>query len=109
VQYVAIDWKPEAGYDIQNTACCSCSGIMLRLKLVKMAESKSAHSKVGAGTGLLHGTKVLKFLVLPLARIGRTICADSHFASVPAAAELKRLRLHFIGVVETASRMFLQG
>ena len=52
--------------------------------------------------------KVLKFLVMPWVRAGRIVCADSYFASVPAAAELKRLGLYFIGVVKTASRMFPQ-
>ena len=68
-QCVAIDRKPEAGCEIQNTAC-SHSGIMLRLKLVETAESESAHAQLDADTGLLHGTKVLKFLVMPWIRTG---------------------------------------
>jgi hypothetical protein len=104
---MAIDRKPEAGCEIQNTAC-GRSGIMLQLKLVKTAESESAHAEVDANTGLLHGTEVLKFLLMPWVRTGRIVCADSYVASVPAAAELKRLGLHFIEVVKTASRMFPQ-
>ena len=81
---------------------------MLRLKLVKTAESESTHAEVDVNAGLLHGTKVLKFLVMPWIRIGRIVCADLYFVSVPAAAEMKRLGLNFIGVVKTASRMFPQ-
>jgi hypothetical protein len=101
----SLDRKPEVGCEIQNTAC-GRSGIMLRLKLVETAESERAHAEVDADTGLLHGTKVLKFLVMPWVRTGRIVCADSYFASIPVAAELRRLGLHFIGVVKTASRMF---
>jgi hypothetical protein len=103
-QYVAIDWKPkpEAGCKIQNTACGCTSGIILWLKLVETAELESAHAEVDPNTGLLHGMKLLKFLVMPLVRTGCIICADSYFASIPAAAEIKRLGLYFIGVVKTA-------
>jgi hypothetical protein len=53
--------------------------------------------------------KVLKFLVMPWVSTGYIVCADSYFASVSAAAEMKRLGLvHFIGVVKTASWMFPQ-
>ena len=45
---------------------------------------------------------------MPWVRTGCIVCANSYFASVPAAAELKRLGLHFTGVVKTASRMFPQ-
>jgi hypothetical protein len=38
---------------------------MLQLKLVETAELESAHAEVDANTGLLHGTKVLKFLARP--------------------------------------------
>jgi hypothetical protein len=70
-QYVAI----EAGCEIQNTEC-GRSGIMLRLKLVETAESESAHAEVDADTGLLHGKKVPKFLVMPWVRTGHIVCAD---------------------------------
>jgi hypothetical protein len=79
---------------------------MVRLK-VKMAELESTHNaEVDADTGLLHGIKVLTLLVMPWVRIGHIICADSYFALVPAAAELKRLELHFIGAMKTASQIF---
>ena len=36
--YVAIDHKPENGCEIQS-ACCGKSGIMMSLKLIKMAKA----------------------------------------------------------------------
>jgi hypothetical protein len=58
--YVAIDRKPENGCEIQNAAC-GCSGIMLRLKVVK---GKTATEDDGDyNEQLLHGTKILKELV----------------------------------------------
>jgi hypothetical protein len=106
-QYIAIDRKPEFGCEIQNS-CCGRSGIMLRLKLVKTMEEEHAHAQPGDG-GLLHGTAVLKFLVLPWARTDRIVCADSYFASVGTLKELKRIGLRFIGVVKTATRQFPQA
>ncbi|KAG7345146.1 transposase IS4 [Nitzschia inconspicua] len=86
--YVAIDRKPENGCEIQNAACGQ-SGIMLRLKLVKTAAEESTTTQVH-DEHLLHGTNVLKFLVSPWSFSGRIVCADSYFASVGAAEELKR-------------------
>jgi hypothetical protein len=37
--YMAIDRKPENGYEIQNAACGN-SDVMLRMKLVKTAEDE---------------------------------------------------------------------
>ena len=81
---------------------------MMRLKLVKTMEEQNAHTQPGDG-GLLHGTAVLKFLVLPWARTDRIVCADSYFASVGTLKELKRIGLRFIGVVKTATRQFPQS
>jgi hypothetical protein len=106
-QYIAIDRKPEFGCEIQNS-CCGRSGIMMRLKLVKTMEEQNAHIQPGDG-GLLHGTAVLKYLVLPWARTDRIVCADSYFASVGTLKELKRIGLRFIGVVKTATRQFPQS
>jgi len=55
-------------------------------------------------SNLLHGTQVLKELVLPWANSGRVVCADSYFSSVGAAIEMTRIGLCFIGVVKTATR-----
>jgi Transposase IS4 len=49
---------------------------------------------------------VLKELVLPWARTGRLVVADSYFASVATAEELYRLVLRFTGVVKIATRRF---
>ena len=87
--YMAIDRKPENGCEIQNAACGS-SGVMLRLKLVKTAEEEGANIEEG-GDGLLHGTVVLKNLVMPWAMTNRIVCGDSYFASVGACRELKRI------------------
>jgi Transposase IS4 len=102
--YIAIDRKPENGCEIQNSAC-GRSGVMLRLKIVKSAkeELNNTHND---RIGLLHGTKVLKYLIEPWNFSDRMVCADSYFASVGAAEELKRLGMRFIGVVKTATRRF---
>jgi hypothetical protein len=34
------------------------------------------------------------------------VCADSYFASVATAEELKRVHIRFFGVVKTATRKF---
>ena len=78
---------------------------MMRLKLVKTMEEQHAHAAPG-DEGLLHGTSVLKYLVLPWARTDRIVCADSYFASVGTLQELKKIGLRFIGVVKTATRQF---
>jgi hypothetical protein len=100
-QYIAIDRKPKFGCEIQNS-CCGRSGIMMRLKLVKTMEEQNAHIEPG-DDGLLHGTAVLKYLVLPWARTDRIVCANSYFASVGTLKELKRIGLRFIGAVKTAT------
>jgi hypothetical protein len=65
---------------------------MMRLKLVKTMEEQNAHIQPGDG-GLLHGTTVLKYLVLPWARTNRIVCADSYFTSAGTLKELKRIGL----------------
>jgi hypothetical protein len=102
--YMAIDRKPENGCEIQNAAC-GTSGVMLRLKLVKTAEEEGANA-LEDDDGLLHGTSVLKNLVLPWANTNRIVCGDSYFASVGACEEMKRIGLRFIGVVKTATRRY---
>ena len=100
-QYVAIEQKPENGCKIQNAAC-GCSGVMIRLKLVKSAdEEQSTNNK-----HCLHGTAVLNKLVLPWRNTNRIVCADSYFASVEAAESLLLVGLRFIGVVKSATQRF---
>ena len=102
--YMAIDRKPENGCEIQN-CCCGRSGIMMRLKLVKTAEEEATHVVEGED-GILHGTRILLFLVDPWAYSGRTVVGDSYFASVGAAEQLDNINLGFIGVVKTATKKF---
>ena len=54
---------------------------MMRLKLVKTMEEQNTHIQPG-DDGLLHGTAVLKYLVLPWARTDRIMRAVFYFASV---------------------------
>ena len=99
---MAIDRKPENGCEIQ-TAACGRSGIMIRMKLVKTKEGE-AESHQDADSGLNHGPVVIKELTSPWVYSGRIVCADSYFASVSTAKELKRIGLRFIEVVKTATR-----
>ena len=99
--YIAIGWKPENGYEIQNSAC-SESGVMLRLLLVKSEEDSHLHTQEKNG-GLQHGTDILKYRVVPWANSERGVCADSYFASVSSAEEMMQIGIRFIGVVKTAT------
>ena len=77
-----------------------------------MAEESRIRDAVGdkaEETRLLHGTQVLKGLVIPWANSDRVVCADSYFASVGAVEELKRIGLRFIGVINTATRRYPQN
>jgi hypothetical protein len=104
--YVAIVQKPENGCEIQN-AVCGSSRIRLWLKLVK---SKPAREEGDEGSSsnnhLLLGTRILKELLAPWAWTNQIVCADSYFASVGAALELRQIGLGFIGVVKTATKRF---
>jgi Transposase IS4 len=88
---------------------------MIRLKVVKTAEEEASNQEEADNEDdhLPHGAQVLKYLVLPWANSDRVICADSYFASVTAALEMKQIGLRFIGVIKTATRRFpmayLQG
>ena len=108
--YVAIDRKPENGCEIQDAAC-GISGVMLQLKLVKSVGIEDG-GEIDDGlqededSGLLHGTVVLKELVRPYFYTDRIVCADSYFASVGCAQEMRRCGLRFIGVVKTATKKY---
>jgi Transposase IS4 len=110
--YIAIDWKLENGCEIQNAAC-GVSGVMIWLRLVKTAEEEASNHGEDHQDHLPHGAQVLRWLVSPWANSDWIVCADSYFASVTAALELKKIGLRFIGVVKTATRRFpmayLQG
>ena len=55
---------------------------------------------------LIHGTRILNYLVLPYAENSRDLCAYSYFASVTTAQTLMSLGLSFIGVVKLATQKF---
>ena len=85
--YVAIDRKPKLGCKIQEAACAKL-GIMICFHLVKSNTEVEADSVAEDDEGMLHGTKVLTKLVSPWDNSGRVVCADSYFASFPAAEYL---------------------
>ena len=90
-QCVAIACKPENGCKIQNAAC-GCSGVMLRLKLVKGIDlvGEDENNDEPNESSLLHGTQVLKSVVS-----NRIVCAASYSASVGAAKEQERPMFHW--------------
>jgi hypothetical protein len=77
---------------------------MMPMKVVKMMEEQHTHAQPAGDNGLLHGTAVLKYLVLPWARTDRNVCADLYFAFIGTLKELKQIGLRFIGVVKTAQQ-----
>lgn len=101
--YVAIDRKPENGCMIQN-ACCSSSGVMLRLRMVKTKREEDRLNELPHDIN--HGSAVLKELVGPWAESGRVVVADSYFAAVEATRELYKIGLRFVGVVKTATKRY---
>ena len=56
---------------------------MIRLRIVKSVKNDDDHQD--DRENLTHGKQLLKELVIPYANIDSIVCADSHFASVPAA------------------------
>ena len=106
--YVAMERKPDNGCEIQNSACGK-SGIMMRLKLVKTADENraaAAESPQLEPERVPHSAAILRELVLPWIHTDRIVCADSYFASVPAAKLLSRHGMRFIGVVKTSTRKY---
>jgi hypothetical protein len=75
--FIETDWKPENGCKIQNAACAK-GFVMLCLQLVKTAEEEGTHTMEGAD-GLLHGTKILKYLILSWKFSYHMVCAESYF------------------------------
>ena len=114
-QYVEMERKPEKGGEIQNAAD-GVTGIMMRLHVVKGAENERLEALRRRNNvddddepgeeEVLHGAHVMAHLVKPWWRSGRVVCADSYFASVPAAKVLHDNGLKFIGVIKTATRQF---
>jgi hypothetical protein len=79
---------------------------MLRLKLVKGKTITDDEEGDEEDEYLPHGAKIIKELVRPWWGSDRIVCADSYFASVVTAVELKRIGLRFIGVVKSATRRY---
>ena len=100
---MAIDRNPENGAEIQNSSYGK-SVIMMWLRIVNSA--KNGEEQQVDRYNLAHRTKVLKELLMPLANTDRIVCADSYFASVPAAEELWKHEVCFIGVIKTATLQF---
>jgi hypothetical protein len=72
---------------------------MLRLKVVKGAEADRESHQEGKEETTLHGAQILYDLVSSWRNSHRIVCADSYFASVPAALLLWRHGLRFISVI----------
>ena len=77
---------------------------MMRIRIVKYAKNEEDQKDDEDNTP--HGTKVLKEIVMPWANTDKIVCADSYFASVPAAEYLWKHGILFIGVIKTATRQF---
>jgi len=93
--------KPRGiGLMIKNV-CDSESGVMLAIELVASTEEMQTRefvSEFGAGTGYLLRLTKKQW------GSGRIVVADSAFASVLSAVQLKHKGLYFIGHVKTAHR-----
>ena len=103
--YVATECKPNNGCEIQDAAC-GRSKIMIRLKLVKTDTEEATDSTLEDDNRILHGTKVLLRLIINWDNSDGVVFVDSYFVSVGAAEMSKRIDLHFIGVVKTATKQF---
>jgi hypothetical protein len=114
--YIAIDRKPEDGCELQNF-CDGRSRVMMQIKVVKSPQDeKKKHQDTleEAGYDLgdadtPHAAKVVLELLQPWLKdegTQRLLCADSYFASVQIAQELKARGINFIGVIKTAARNF---
>ena len=80
--YVLMDRKTENGEEIHNAAFGRLF-IMVRIDIVKSASNEE--EKEDDEDNIPHGKKIMKELVIPLSNTYRIVCADSYFASVPAA------------------------
>ena len=101
--YAAMEMKPDNGDKIQNAAC-GRSGIIMRLIIVKYG--KNEEEQQDEKYNLPPDTKVLKELFMPWTNTDRIVCTYSYSASVPAAEELWKHGLLFIGVIKTETRQF---
>ena len=77
---------------------------MIQLRIVKSASNEEDQEDYE--DSIPHGTQVLKEILLSWSNTDRVFRLDSHFSSVPAAEELCKHGLRFIGVIKTATRKF---
>lgn len=101
---VSMPEKPESmGTEIN--VLCDGLGIIL---YIEVEESPAEMQKKSyGGVGELSGKAILRRLAGRYSGSGRTVVADSRFASVPAAVELKEEHnLDFVGLVKTAHKQF---
>ena len=75
---------------------------------MKNEEDSKLHTQEN-NEGLVHGTTILKYLLLPRAYSKRGICADSYFPSVLSVEEMMRTGVHFIDVVKTSTKKCPMG
>ena len=80
---------------------------MIRLRIVKYVNNEEEQKYDRDNPP--HGKKILKELVMPWANKEKIVCADSYFASVPAAEELCKRGIQFICVIKTETRQFLMS
>ena len=104
--HVSIDRNLYNGVEIHIYAC-GRSVIMMRLSIVKSAMNGEYQEYYEEN--IPHGKKFLKELVMPWANTDRIVCTESYFVSVPAAEELLKNGLRFIGVIKTATWQFLMA
>ena len=90
------------GLEIRNI-CCATTGILMGLELQK---GKGHMGALDENKLLGSGTASIIRLSKPFHGSGRTVCADSAFASVKTAAQLHRVGLRFIGLVKTATKQY---
>ena len=98
-----MERKPKNGAYIQN-ATCGWSGIMMRILIVKSI----SHDKEQEDDkdNIPHGTQLMKELMLSWANMYKIVCTDSYFELVPAAEELWKHGICFVGVIKTATWQF---
>ena len=104
--YVMIATKPDAGIEVQTSACGK-SGVLCQLRLMKSKEEmarENARNQVPPGENA--GTTTTKQLSQPWHRSNRVVVGDSAFASVATAVEMSKAGLGFVGCVKTATKSF---
>ena len=104
--YVKINSKPDAGIEVQTSAC-SKSGVLGQLRLIK-SKAEMAHVNYCSGVPADEnaGTTAVKVLTQPWHGSNRIAVGDSAFGSVATAMATKNVGLCFVGVVKTATKKF---